>query len=77
LAVNLTVTTAAHHHSIKIGALRLNLRRGQTETVTLNLNRGGRALLASARKLAITITAHLGGTAATGSSTTAHATVTA
>lgn len=32
---------------------------------------------ASVRKLAITITAHLGGTAATRSSATAHATVTA
>lgn len=75
-AVRLTVTTTAHHRSITIGTLRLNLRRGQTRTLTLKLNHNGRALLASVRKLAITITAHLGGTPAT-SVTTAHGTVTA
>lgn len=73
-AINLTVTTTRNHRTITIAGLRLHLRRGQTQTLTLKLNRSGRSLLASVRQLAITVTAHVGGTPAA-SATTANATV--
>jgi len=73
-AINLTITTSLHHHPITVAGLRLSLRRRQTRTLTLQLNHSGRALLTSLRKLAITVTARLGGAPAT-SRTIAHATV--
>jgi hypothetical protein len=54
--VKLTATAMRRHHRVTVGSLRTRLSPGHKATLTLALNRTGRALLASTGRLIVTVT---------------------
>lgn len=54
--IKLTATAMRRHHRVTVASLSTRLSAGRTATLTLTLNRTGRALLTSTRRLTVTVT---------------------
>lgn len=60
--LQVTATAMAHHHRVTVGTLTSRLGAGHEGTLTLTLNRAGRALRATTGRLTVilTVTVHNG-----------------
>jgi hypothetical protein len=54
--ITVTATAMRRHQRVTVGSLTARLSAGHRATLTLRLNRTGRALLASTGRLAVTLT---------------------
>ena len=54
--IKLTATAMRRHHRVTVGSLSTRLSAGRSATLTLTLNRTGRALLTSTGRLTVTVT---------------------
>jgi hypothetical protein len=61
-----------HHHRVTVGTLTTHLGAGHRATLTLTLNRAGRALLASTGRLTVALTVTVRNGARTLTVETAH-----
>jgi hypothetical protein len=70
--IKLTATAIKRHRRVTVGSLSTRLSAGHTATVTLTLNRAGRALLANTGRLTVTLNVTVRNGARTTKVETAH-----
>ena len=74
--IKLAATAMRRHHRVTVGSLSTRLSAGHKATLTLALNRTGRALLASTGRLTVTVTVTVRNGSRTLTVQTAHVTLT-